>query len=480
MKLEDLKVLLTSKDVDSLKTQFNALEETSDLNKSTYYIKNHDVMDPVKRPDKQIKGDDGTSAVVRVGRLPLPYQKKIVTIASAFLGVPKVNSTPNNPLEKDFVKVIDKVLDDNKIDYKFRTCVKNCKSEKSSAILIYTEELPEKSEYWEGFPINSRFRLRLMILSPSLGDELLPLFDSNGDMIAFARSYEINERVDGKELTTLHFDIYTADEIIYTQKETNGTWLWKSFPNLIKKIPVIYFSQPHYEWDDVESLISRLEFKSSNHADTNDYYDSPIVKAKGQVQGFAAKGEAGKILQMDKEADVEYLTYDNLPESMKMEIDNLERWVHQFTHTPDISFESMKGLGTYSGFALKMMFMDAHMKASDSEEIFGEGAQRLFNYLKAAIAVLDPKYKPALKLQIKPQFTYFLPKNTEEEAKVVGTAYKDGIISLETAVKLNPLVEDYESELELIKKEKESKTTTPAPPIVDPNNPNPSNTLPQQ
>ena len=192
-----------------------------------------------------------------------------------------------------------------------------------------------------------------------------------------------------------------------------------------------------------------------------------IVNAKGEVKGFSEKGETGKVLQMDEGADVSYMTYDSLPESMKMEMDNLIKFIHAFSHTPDISFESMKGLGQFSGIALKMLFMDAHLKAYDSEEIFGEGAQRLFNYLKHAISVLDPSYKIAKKLQIRPEFNYFLPKNVQEEVANVVSAYGAGIISLETAIKLNPLVEDAISEMTLIKKEADAKVKKlPTPPIA--------------
>jgi SPP1 family phage portal protein len=155
---------------------------------------------------------------------------------------------------------------------------------------------------------------------------------------------------------------------------------------------------------------------------------------------------------------------------MKMEMDNLDKFIHSFSHTPDISFENLKNLGYFSTIALKVMFMDAHLKAYDSEEIFGEGAQRLYNYLKKAISVIAPEFVPALTLQIKPKFNYFIPQNIEDEVNVLVTAYQAGMISKKTMVEKSPLVEDAVSEMEQIEKETKEKAASapPLPPLTQP------------
>lgn len=436
--------------------------ETSNLIKSIgdaigqYEPKKHDITDSSKRPDKIIKAEDGNSdSVVKVARLPLPIQKKIVLVAAAFLGNPTLESTPEGTVQEDMVTVLNKVWSANKLDYKFKNIAKKTMSERQCAELWYTQEVDPA--YWEGFPISSKFRLSMKILSYSLGDELYPVFDEFGDMIAFGRGYKIKDQ-EGKEQQ--YFDLYTADKFYFTKSE-NNVWLFsngteysagvKFIANPILKIPIVYYSQPLTEWDDVQELIDRLEKKISNHADTNDYFDSPIVVASGKVTGFANKGESGKLLEADNGADVKYLTWDQAPESTKMEIENLQKFIYAFTHTPDISFENMKGLGVFSGIALKMLFIDAHLKASDKEEIFGEGLQRRINYLMGAIAVLDSKFKAALSMEVKPRFKYFLPENIMEQIDILVKAVEGKILSTETAVSLNPLVADHEAELARLK-----------------------------
>jgi len=320
--------------------------------------------------------------------------------------------------------------------------------------------------------MKSKYKLRVRLLAPSLGDALYPIFDKFNDLIAFGRGYVIKtHEEDGREKDIERLDVYTADKIYYLQKEGQGDWApvkiqktgdekvsGSGIVNIFKKIPVVYYSQPSPEWQDVENLIDRLEKKVSNHADTNDYFDSPIVLAKGDVKGFTKKGEQGKVLELGSDADVSYLTWDSLPESKKMEDENLNRAIAKYTHTPDISLDNLKSIGALSGIALRTFFMDAHLKASDKEEIFGIGVTRRINFLKSAVAILDSRLKQGKRVNIKPVFTYFLPKDIQGEITSIVSAVNAGIISKESAVKINPLVEDWESELEKINQEEEKKT----------------------
>lgn len=517
MTLEDLTTLIDNSKLDTLKSSLEVskyaylisdsfgitgqLASNSNIEITAlkqYNPKWHDVLDEGKRKDKIISGVDENGnpsqregLTVKVARLPLPEQKKIVLLASAFLGTPSLSSTPKPGTETDMLSVIESISEDNKLDYKFKNIAKKTMSERECAEIWFTE--PAEKDYWDGTPMEGiLLKLRMRILSPSLGDTLYPVYDNYGDMVAFGRYYEMvvqdfaTNTIGQKEI---HFDVYTKDRFYFTYKDQGGHWVFnndqsvtledgtktgaKGIPNMIGKIPVVYYFQPYTEWHDVQEMIDRLETKISNHADTNDYFDSPIVFAEGEITGFAEKGERGKVLEGKNGAKVSYLTWDNAPESTRMEVDNLIKFINTYTHTPNISFDNIKGLGTFTGIALKMFFMDAHLKASDKEEIFGESVQRRINYLKHAIAVLSPKFKSAVRLVIKPEFDYFLPKNETEELQNIIAAVGAGIMSIETAIKLNPLIEDYEAEIELIKKEAEEKAGKAIPTAADPNNPKP-------
>lgn len=449
MELEVLQTLIPN--YEELQKKIREGKPTLDIAtfQKQYDPQTHDIKDTTKRPDKLIETDQGASTAT-VTRIPVSFQKTIVRRAAAFLvGNPiQLSANPADQTQIDLLSAVQKTWDDAKLDYDSKALVKLLKKETEVAELWYTEQVDDT--YWANTPMQgSKFRLRMKILANDKGDSLFPVFNAAGDMIAFGRAYTIKVGDKNEE----HFDTYTDTQIILGVKTDAG---WKPTPtaNAIGKIPVIYYSQEAPDWQDVQDAIDRYEKSISNHGDTNDYSGSPIVVCDGEVEGFAKKGEQGKVLITKNGATVKYLSYDQAPESVKLEQTNLKSLIYEQTDTPDISFEQMKGIGPLSGAALKMLFMAAHMKAADGEEIFGKGVQRRINYLKAALAKINVKLEKALPLSIKPKFEYFLPKDDQGtvETLVSATGGKP-IISRKTAVALNPLVQDPETEMKNLEDE---------------------------
>lgn len=454
-----------------------------------YQPRLHKVHDKIYRSDKIIKDAQGNlEKVVKVARLPLPLQKKIVLMAAAFLGKPEIDCVTSNPGEENLKMVLDNICEANKLDYKFMELAKIVMSERHCAELWYTQDVDEI--YMNGF--NTKFKVSMRLIANSLGDKLYPVFDEYQNLIAFGRGYEVREVINNEVKMVAHFDLYT-DDLIYYSKKQNNVWVFSNgdafvedmvgVGNIIGKIPVIYYQQSELEWHDVQQLIERLETKISNHADTNDYFDSPIVFTSGDIEGFADKGETGKVLSGKNGAKVAYITWDSAPASMKLEMDNLGHFIHSLSHTPDISFDNVKGLGKLSGIALKLLFMDAHLKAANKEPIFGEGIQRRLNLLKAIIAVLDGSFKTSLSVKMKPKFKYFMPEDENAIITTLNQAVEGGILSTASAIHQNPLVEDPEAEQEAIDKENTdaaakalemTKAANPAGAIPKPANPEPA------
>ncbi|MBC9913177.1 phage portal protein [Chitinophaga varians] len=415
-------------------------------------------LDPTQHPvtDKSLRQDkskqvNGQTTPVFVARLPIPMQKKIVNLAAAFLCANPIQLSAQtiDDTQKGLLAGIKKLWDDNKLDYESMGEAELMMAETEVAELWYVVDAPE--EYWIGTPSEgSKLRLRMRILANSLGDQLNPVFDATGDMIAFGRGYSIKNGDNNEE----HFDLYTDTQIIKGVKQSSG-WVTTSENNMIGKIPVIYYSQPLPEWSDVEALIERLETNVSNNADTNDYFGSPIVFVEGEIQGFADKGESGKVLQAKAGAKASYLTWDHAPEIIRYESDTLQRLIYSMTDTPNISFEEMKGLSTFSGAALRMLFLGAHLKAARKEGIFGKGIQRRINFMKTAMSIIDVRLQPALSLSIKPVFEYYLPKNIQEIIQTLSEGVGAGkpVMSQKTAVRNNPLVADADQEFVLMQEE---------------------------
>jgi SPP1 family phage portal protein len=421
-----------------------------------YNSKDHKINDPIARRDK-IVNTNGGAEPVPVTRLPIPMQKKITQTAATFLCANpiKIDAPFISDAGDQLVSVVRKVIEDNKMIYLDMQIAEKLFSETEVAEIWYAEELETDSDYWMGTANEGKVNLsfRVKIISNSTGDELLPTFNEHGDMIAFARLFK--SMIEGKD--TERLTVYTATQISEYVKTDNG---WTDYdgggPNPVQKIPVVYYTQEHPEWYEVQEMIERFEISNSNHADTNDYFGSPMVKLEGDVKGFAKKGEEGKVIQLAAGAKAEYMTWDQSPESVKLEQENLRSLIMDFSDTPDLSFTQMSKLGTFSGFAIKLLFTSAHMKAARKEQIFGIGVQRRLNFLKSAMITVNPAFEAVKMQKMKPMFEYYLPKDIAGEIDVLANAIDAGILSKETAIEKNPLIADPEIEKQRIEDERQA------------------------
>ena len=304
-------------------------------------------------------------------------------------------------------------------------------------------------------------KMRMRLASPSNGDSLYPHYDEYDRMDAFARGYEEKD-MDGK--TTRHFDVYTDTMLYrYVSGDGNDGFELDGSPKLhgFSKIPVVYYRQEETEWDCVQPIIERIEELLSNWGDTNDYFGAPSYFVRGNIQGFAEKGEQGRVYQGVDGADMKVLSWDSSPSSMSAELATLTNIVFSYTQTPDVSFETMKQLGgNTSGVAIRLMFTDPHMKASVKMETFGEMFTRRLSIIKNGIVTsLKPiPEQYATSLDITPVFTPYAPKNDSELLSMISTSVGGKpTLSQEDGVRLNPLVANAEQTIGKIREEEKAQ-----------------------
>ena len=281
----------------------------------------------------------------------------------------------------------------------------------------------ECAEYWcpvekehQKYGFKSKFKLRCILLSPAFGDTLYPYFDDSGDMVAFSRSFS---RKDNKGVSTDYFETFTDEEHwLWQTNSVGGAKLVEKYPKpvTIGKIPIVYGYQDKFETADVDKLIDRLELLLSNFADTNDYHASPKIFVTGTINGWSKKGESGAVIEGEPGSTMQYVSWQNAPESVKLEIETLLRLIYTITQTPDISFDSVKGLGAISGLALKLLFMDAHLKVQDKREIFDDYLQRRVNVQLAYISKFNTTLEDACEeIEIEPEIIpYILTSELDE------------------------------------------------------------------
>lgn len=389
----------------------------------------HDINDPIIRKDKRVKidsddegvsaqkvisvdGENGNFRIERVARISLAIQRLILNRAVSFcFGNPVLyNATPTDDNEAAVMRAFNCVLQDVKSNSLNRKIARSIFGYKECAEYWYTVEKPH-SKY--GF--NSKHKLRCALFSPVYGDTLYPYFDETGDMIAFSRAF--SRKTVGEE-TVDYFETFTDTE----------HWLWilgpKGYevvpgypkPVTIGKIPVVYGHQHKFETEDVDKLIDRLELLLSNFADTNDYHASPKIFTTGRIVGWAKKGESGAVIEGEEGATMQYVSWQSAPEAVKLEIETLLQMIYTITQTPDISFDSVKGIGATSGVALKLLFMDAHLKVQDKREIFDDYLQRRANIILPYIGKMNHSLEAACEtIAIEPEIVpYMLTSEIDE------------------------------------------------------------------
>ena len=361
---EIIKILQDNTPTQSLESQ----EAINQYNPNT-----HDVMNKTVRKDKTIykpvldlNGDpvidhDGKvraqASTVPVNRVPVSMQKTIVSLRKYFMNLRGAVLYSDND-DSILLQEVNRVRKKNKYAFKIEEIAERTMSELQAAEL-----------WW----VNPEGEIKMRVLSPELGDLLLPIFDEFGDMKYFIRQYVVEEET----LT----DIFTRTEN-YTFK---GDELINTWTNAWGKIPIIYYSQDTPEWYDVQKIIERYETIISNLGDNNDYSGSPALIVKGQIEGFSHKSESGKVFQLEKDAEMSYLSNNQAPEAIRLEIETLEQLMYKMSHTPDISIEALKGAGT-SGTAFDRVFLDAQLSAeSKLAGTFGESMQRSVNLVSAMV-----------------------------------------------------------------------------------------------
>lgn len=386
---------------------------------SQYNPNSHDVMNKSVRKDKTIykpvldlNGDpvidhDGKvraqASTVPVNRVPVSMQKTIVSLRKYFMNLRGAVLYSDND-DSVLLQEVNKVRKKNKYAFKIEEIAERTMSELQAAEL-----------WW----VNPEGEIKMRVLSPELGDLLLPIFDEFGDMKYFIRQYVVEEET----LT----DVFTRTEN-YTFK---GSELINSWTNAWNKIPIIYYSQDNPEWYDVQKIIERYETIISNLGDNNDYSGSPALIVKGQIEGFSHKSESGKVFQLEKDAEMSYLSNNQAPEAIKLELETLEQLMYKMSHTPDISIEALKGAGT-SGTAFDRVFLDAQLSAeSKLAGTFGESMQRSVNLVSAMLRSINPSLPDDI-IEIETSAYRF----DDLETFVKNAVLLKGILSNETITKM--------------------------------------------
>lgn len=400
--------------------------------------------------------------LVDPNRIALPIEQDIVNIQTAFtVGTdPILNCKPDSS-EEALLSALNQVFKKNKLRYQNKQAVRSWLAEQEVAEYWYVvpddgfwAKLKRKAAEVFG-KTKPEYRLKSVLWSPFRGDRLYPYFDDSGNLVALSREYKKRD-LDDNEIDC--FMCITADTV-YQWENTNGWVETGTFSHGFKKLPIIYMYRPHAYCEKIKTLRIRLEKLLSNYADCIDYHFFPILMLFGDVDQLSGELKNRIVQLTGLNANAQYLTWNQVPETVKFEVETLLSQIYGLTNTPRISFDSLKGTGNaVSGVAFDYVFMSTHLNVENLNETVGVFMQRRVNFLISALGSINTTLESAsetIDVDVKMQ-----PYRLENIADKIDTAIKakDGQIwSQEHAIMFVGNIDSVKDEIDKIKQEQQEK-----------------------
>lgn len=398
--------------------------------------------------DEEGKKKEG-KRIEKLNRIPLAYQKEIVTIAVTFLYGNPVKYT-NNIDDNSMFDVYQKILDKEKIIFIDREIAKSNGRFTQCAELWWVADEP--NDYY-GF--QSQYRLKVTLLTPDK-NKLYPYFNDQGDMIAFLREYE--KRVEGKSVK--HYDIYTAERIAQLKDGQNGIELIREDANAIGKIPIVFYSFEDVEWSKVQKAIERLEEISSDVGEVNKKFSAPILALTGEVTGSFSKDKTGKVLQLKGDgATADFVQPPNASESLANEKKDLEGILYKMSNSVNISPEALEGLGNMLATEnAAFLFMLPHLKVMDKMSVYIPALKRRMSIVKSFLQLMNVAFRNS-DLNAEPVITPYIINNMAKFYEMLMTINGNQPLFSQRTTMEQAGVKDVDAEQQQIQQEQENKAS---------------------
>lgn len=388
----------------------------------------HPVMNKAKYPD--IVTDDGIEYVTRITCDMQRLAVKRMTELICGIPVRRVYK-PENDRQKEIAGYMEKIFERNRID---SMNIERCNMLFAGCEVMTLWYAVEQRNSLYGFSSPLKFRCRNF--SPMLGDELYPLFDEYGDMIALSVGYT---RKSSKKLVR-YFDTYTATKHI-KWSTANGDWEEVENEDItLGKIPAVYAFRPTPIWEDTSRIVFEIEWALSRNGNYLRKNSKPVfVVFADELINYGDEQDENKefrsIMQYPKGSTAQYITWAQAVENLKFYITELRQSFFTQLQLPDWSYESMKA-SPMSGESRKQLFIDAQLKVKDESGRLLEFFDREINVVKAFLKVaLGSEYEADIDA---------LPVESEITAYTI-TDEKDTITNLTTANGGKPLISHRES-----------------------------------
>lgn len=339
--------------------------------------------------------------------------------------------------------------------------------ENLNLLLEYNDEADENSELakdasifgvaFEELYVAEDGMVRFKRLDPKT---VIPIYDKSieENLLAVIRYYEdfdfaLNEAVVIVEVIT--------DNTISTYKTNNlMTTLTPEFevPHYFGMVPVAIFENNEQQTGDFEKVISLIDAYDKMESDTlndQEYFTDAYLALYGYTADSedVAKMKEDRILLMDEGTSAEWLIKNGNDETAENIKNRLDKDIHKFSKCPNLADEEFAS--NASGIAIKFKTLGTENLVSIKERKFKKGIQQRLELISAINAVLDSGFDWRT---IEIIFTRNLPTNDADIANMVNQL--EGIVSDETLLAQIPFVDDVQTEIDRVKKQREEEKIT--------------------
>ncbi|MDB8573199.1 phage portal protein, partial [Turicibacter sanguinis] len=215
-------------------------------------------------------------------------------------------------------------------------------------------------------------------------------------------------------------------------------------------------------FEDAISIVDAIEKIQSSAVNEVEYFDNAYMAVKGMSveQEDIADMKNNRVLVVDGDGDVSFITKDVNDGYIQNMLDRLTNDFHKLTATPNLTDENFSS--NSSGVAMQYKLFGLEKQINKKEAKWRKSLQRMIELI---VEILNMRGSNIDYRNYKITFTRALPQNVAEIAQMATSL--NGLVSQETLLSLLPFVENPQDELKKANDEKMASFESFSFPLAD-------------
>ena len=421
-----------------------------------------------RRPKDKRRGD----VLEKYARVVYPAEQNTVRrmVQMCFTIPVKRYYTSENPdIANEVQRVVERVYERNRIDgenmNRFKAYFASC--EMATVWYVVRQDNEDYGFY-------SPYKLKCRSYSPMQSEysriiqsSLYPLFDPDGDLVAF--SFEYTTIIMGVKETK--FETFTADNHYRWKLGLDGDFVDDIVPEplAIHKIPAIYIQRPEPIFHGVQNNRDEIEFTLSRLSDIIRKNSAPIMAingtlAQGEKEDFSPQRDTTReVFQFEggSNGGISLISPTISPENVNYYIGQLQKNIEEETQLPNLSLENTRGLGALTGEARKTLLTDAHMKVGEEAHEITAFLDRECRIITAYLSLMNRELAEKIRqTTITHEVQPYVMNDADAAVKLAQTASNGKqFASRKTLIEIAGLTDNIQAEEDAIRQEEEEQSS---------------------